>query len=205
MKGFSGATQYLCALWLLALAAPLQAHVASNGFIDATVSGATVSGTLELNVRDAEMAVGLDADRDGRVTWGEVRRASGAVTRYLAAHLQLSAQGIPCALHFGDVRVNARIDGNYLWEPFTAECSAAVQRLRIDYRILDEEDPSHRGLLALRAGGVTQTAVLGAAGTSGTVSTTCCSWSHCCCRRCSCAATAAGQRFRPPDPPGSAS
>jgi hypothetical protein len=152
------------ALLLLGLAAPLQAHVASNGFLEAEVNGATVSGTLEINVRDAEMAVGLDANRDGRVTWGEVRSASAAINRYLGSHLQLSAQGAACVLRFGDVRINERVDGNYLWEPFTAGCGATVQRLGIDYRILDEEDPSHRGLLALRAGGTTQTAVLGAAG-----------------------------------------
>ena len=154
----------VAAAWLMAgLASPLQAHIASNGFLEAQVSGALVTGTLELHVRDAEMAVGLDADHDGRVTWGEVSRASLGIRSYLASHLRFSSQGAACPLQFGDVQINARVDGNYLWLPFTARCPAAVQRLGVDYRLLDEEDPSHRGLLALRAAGVTQTAVLGAA------------------------------------------
>jgi hypothetical protein len=36
-----------------------------------------------------------------------------------------------------------------------------MERLSIDYRLLDDEDPSHRGLLTLTAFGHTQTAVLG--------------------------------------------
>jgi len=38
-----------------------------------------------------------------------------------------------------------------------------LKRLSIDYKVLDAEDPSHRGLLTLSAGGATQTAVLGGA------------------------------------------
>jgi hypothetical protein len=61
--------------------------------------------------------------------------------------------------------VNARVDGNYVWLPLTAECPAGagsrVDHLSIDYRLLDAEDPSHRGLLTLSAHGEAQTAVLG--------------------------------------------
>jgi hypothetical protein len=157
------ASRTILALLLLGIAANVQAHVASNSFLTARLDGARVDGTLELAVRDAEIAVGLDADRDGKVTWGEVRTAQGALAAYLGRHLELAGSDGRCALQFGALQINERVDGNYLWQTFTANCAGAMRKLTITYRLLDEEDPSHRGLLTLTARGVTQTAVLGGA------------------------------------------
>ena len=58
------------------------AHVASNSFLSMQVEGARVDGAVELAVRDAELAVGLDSNRDGKVSWGEVRAAEGSLTLF---------------------------------------------------------------------------------------------------------------------------
>jgi hypothetical protein len=151
------------ALALLQLGAALgaQAHVASNGFLTIQVEGARVDGALELAVRDTEIAVGLDSNHDGKITWGEVRGAQSTLTLYVHQHLHLSGPDGTCMLRLGAMRINERVDGNYLWQPFTAVCPAALQQLTINYRFLEEEDPSHRGLLTLSAQGKVQTAVLG--------------------------------------------
>ncbi len=147
---------------LLLLAAPLaQAHIASNGFLSLKVEHAQVSGALELTIRDGELAVGLDHDGDGKVTWGELKSSQRALQFYVLAHLHLAGADGPCLMDFNPVEVNDRVDGSYLWLPFTADCHGAPKRLSIDYRVLDAEDPSHRGLLTLSAGGTSQTAVLG--------------------------------------------
>jgi len=145
------------------LAAPLaQAHIASNGFLNLKVDGSQVSGALELAIRDGELAVGLDRDRDGKVTWGELRAGQSALQNYVLGHLRLLGAE-SCKMEFGPVQVNERVDGNYLWLPISAACGSVLERLSIDYRVLDAEDPSHRGLLTLSANGATQTAVLGGA------------------------------------------
>jgi HupE / UreJ protein len=146
-------------LWLGSFTSA-NAHVASNSFLRVQVQGSQAVGAIEIAVRDAELAVGLDANRDGQVTWGEVRAAQASLNSYLTQHLQF-ATASRCTLRFGSVQINERVDGHYLWQPFTADCPADIQRLTIDYRLLDEEDPSHRGLLTLMAQKVTQTAVLG--------------------------------------------
>jgi hypothetical protein len=147
---------------LLLLAAPLaQAHIASNGFLRLNVERSQVSGALELTIRDGELAVGLDRDGDGKVTWGELKSSQRALQFYVLAHLGLTGADGPCRMDFNPVEVNDRVDGSYLWLPFTADCHSALKRLSIDYRMLDAEDPSHRGLLTLSAGGTSQTAVLG--------------------------------------------
>jgi HupE / UreJ protein len=149
--------------WLpaLLLAAPLaRAHISSNGFLTLRVDRAQVSGALELAIRDGELSVGLDHDGDGKVTWGELRAGQSALETYVFAHLRLSGAE-SCAMKLGAVQVNERVDGNYLWLPISASCGGVLKRLTIDYRILDSQDPSHRGLLTLSANGATQTAVLG--------------------------------------------
>jgi hypothetical protein len=148
----------------LLVAGPLaQAHIASNGFLSLQVERAEVSGSLELAIRDGELAVGLDRDRDGKVSWGELRASGAALQAYVLGHLNLAGAEGACKLKFGPVQVNERVDGNYLWLPLTADCGSALKRLSIDYRVLNEEDPSHRGLLTLSAHGEVQTAVLGGA------------------------------------------
>ncbi len=137
------------------------AHVASNSFISATVSGAMIDGAVEFSVRDAELAVGVDADRDGQVTWGELRSAGPRLADYVAAHLGFRAQGVACSLELGNIEVDDRSDGNYAWLPFAARCPTPVRRLTLRYRLMEGIDPSHRGLLKLSYGGETQAAVLG--------------------------------------------
>ncbi|MGO9935704.1 MAG: HupE/UreJ family protein [Steroidobacteraceae bacterium] len=145
------------------LAAPLaQAHIASNGFLSLKVDGSQVSGALELAIRDGELAVGLDRDSDGKVTWGELQAGQSALRSYVLGHLRLLGAE-SCRMDLGPVQVNERVDGNYLWLPISAACGGVLKRLSIDYRVLDAEDPSHRGLLTLSANGATQTAVLGGA------------------------------------------
>ena len=124
-------------LLLLSAALGVQAHVASTGFLSLQIDGTRVHGALELSVRDAEIAVGLDRNRDGKVSWGEVRAAQGDFAYYVRRHLHLTGSEGACALSFGSVQINERVDGYYLWEPFTADCPAAMHQLTIDYRLLD--------------------------------------------------------------------
>jgi len=139
-----------------------EAHVASNGFLDVEVQGRDLSGSLELAVRDVELAVGVDADRDGKLTWRELRASEPRLAGYVLQHLSLRAQDQNCEIHFGSLQVNQRVDGNYAWLPFTARCPWALRVLQIRYALMDGIDPSHRGLLRLTAGTHVQSAVLGA-------------------------------------------
>jgi hypothetical protein len=150
-------------LMLMASTAAL-AHVASNGFLLVQVHGQQLSGSIELAVRDVELAIGVDVNRDGKVTWGELRAGAPLLMKYVAQHLSLGAQDSHCPLNFQALQVNERVDGNYAWLPFTALCPLAVRQLRIRYSLMDDIDPSHRGLLTLIDGAISQTGVLGGKG-----------------------------------------
>jgi hypothetical protein len=143
-----------CLLWTGVAAA----HISSSGFLVLKVDdGSGIDGSLELAVRDVEKAVGVDANRDGKVTWGELRASERPLALYVAQHLGIDS----CSLTFKALEVNARVDGAYAWLPFTARCASAPGRLSIHYTMMDGLDPSHRGLLTLIAGNIAQTGVLG--------------------------------------------
>jgi hypothetical protein len=148
---------FLLASW----AAAGQAHIASTGFLSAHVSGTTVTGTIEVAIRDVELAVGADANHDGRITCGELRASEPQLGRYLEQHLNFAAQGQGCELRLQGLKINDRVDGTYAWLPFVAECPVAVRQLTIGYTLLQDIDPSHRGLLTLVADSFAQTGVLG--------------------------------------------
>lgn len=162
--------RFAAALLSLALAASASAHIASNGFLTANIEGREITGSVELALRDAELAVGLDTDGDGKITWGELRLGAPQLVRYLASHLSFAAQGGTCSLAFQSMQVNDRVDGNYAWLPFTALCPSAVHELQIRYTVLQDMDRSHRGLLTLTAGHVAQTGVLGGSASAETFS-----------------------------------
>jgi hypothetical protein len=136
-------------------------HIASNGFLTLNVEGANLTGSLELSLRDAELAVGLDSNGDGKIKWGEVRARQRELELYVRSKLSLGYGASRCTQEFSPVEINERVDGNYLWLPFTAACGSRVTQLVIDYRLLRDIDPSHRGLLTVTAWGETQTGVVG--------------------------------------------
>jgi hypothetical protein len=150
------------ALALALMLSPVaRAHIASNGFLMVQVHAQQLSGSIELAVRDVELAIGVDEDRDGKVSWGELRASEPRLRRYVAQHLSFSAQNRACVLDFQALEVNERVDGNYAWLPFSARCPLGVRQLSIGYSLMDDIDPSHRGLLTLIDGAVAQTGVLG--------------------------------------------
>jgi hypothetical protein len=148
-------------LLTLMLTGVASAHISSSGFLVVHVQGRNLSGSLEIALRDAELAVGVDANHDGKITWGELRAAEPRLVEYVAQHLTLSARSSACPMTFQALQVNERVDGNYAWLPFTAQCSAVASKLSVHYSLMDDLDPSHRGLLTLTSGTAAQTGVLG--------------------------------------------
>lgn len=164
--GLRGAGGVWLSAWAcLLLATTAHAHIASNGFLTINVDGTRLSGSIELAMRDAELAVGLDSNRDGTITWGEVRAHQRDLELYVRSKLVIGDGPTRCSEEFSSVEVNERVDGNYLWLPFTVGCGGPrLTKLAIDYRLMQGIDPSHRGLLTVTAWGGTQTGVLSGQG-----------------------------------------
>ena len=156
------------ALWLAA--APVHAHKPSDSYLSVVVpegsDGAPPSGRWDIALRDLDFAIGLDANGDGDITWGELRARHAAIAAYAQARLGLAADGVACSVEVGAQAVDSHTDGAYSVLPLRFLCpraagAPAIGKITLDYRLFADIDPQHRGLLNLSAGGSTRTAVFG--------------------------------------------
>jgi hypothetical protein len=142
----------LCRALVVAFAALLctpsaQAHKSSDAYLRLSADeGGGTRLRWDIALRDLDAVLELDADGDGRLTWGEVKAARGAIDRL--ALQSLSAPG--CSWQLREHELERRSDGAYavLW--LHSACAPGQVR-SVEYRLFRDNDPTHRGLL--RAGG----------------------------------------------------
>jgi hypothetical protein len=147
----------------LALAglAPAQAHKPSDSYLAITVGTSEISGQWDIALRDLDFAIGLDADGNGEITWGEVRVKHSEIAAYALARLAVRGDGEPCAIAPGAQQIDDHTDGAYTVLPLAIRCAKTPAQLAIDYTLFADLDPQHRGLLNLQASGNARSAVLG--------------------------------------------
>lgn len=149
----------MLALLALAFASAAFAHKPSDSYLSLAVDGAAIAGQWDIALRDLDFALGLDADQDGAITWGEVNAKRVEIVAYATSRLALGPADAPCRLRVRDLLVDHHSDGAYAVLRFAAACGAAPATLDVGYRLLFDLDPQHRGLLKLSARNVTRTAV----------------------------------------------
>ena len=145
--------------WALLLSVPASAHKPSDSYLTLNVAGAQVDGQWDIALRDLDMAIGLDADGNGELTWDEVRLRHQAIAAYALARLKLSNGGAACPLQVTGHLLDDHTDGAYAVMRLRATCPAEVAALDVDYGLLFDIDPQHKGLLKLSHGAHTSTAI----------------------------------------------
>lgn len=138
---------FLCVAWLLPALA--QAHKASDSYLRLEVKESLVSGRWDIGLRDLDYALGLDADGDGRLTWGEVRDRQADIQALALSRLTIEADGTLCRTLIESLRIVDLNDGAYAALPFRSTCLAPPRSLSLRYDLLFDLDPQHRGLLRL--------------------------------------------------------
>ena len=147
--------------WLIALfvALPAHAHKPSDSYLVIDAGAATLAGQWDIALRDLDHAIGLDADGNGEITWGELRARHADIAAYALARLALQADGRACPLKAGEQLVDSHTDGAYTVLRFEAACAAPPKQLQIEYRLFADLDPQHRGLLNLKSAAGVRSAV----------------------------------------------
>ena len=155
------AWRWLCAA-LIVLGTPLvHAHKPSDSYLTLKVGEGAIAGQWDIALRDIDFAIGLDADGDGNITWGEVRAKHAEIAAYALARLAISADGAPCATAAGQQLIDNHTDGAYTVLKLRIDCPRTPTQLAVTYKLFSDIDPQHRGLLNLESHGATRTAILG--------------------------------------------
>jgi HupE / UreJ protein len=137
------------------------AHKSSDSYLTLSLSELGNKGQWDIALRDLDYAIGLDNDQNGAITWGELRSRREAVTTFALSHLQISSGGLtPCQVNSSDFLVDSHTDGAYAVLQFDFQCPEPVTELEINYSLLYDLDPQHRGLLRVDYQNTTHTAVL---------------------------------------------
>jgi len=135
-------------LIVMALAGPAWAHKPSDAHLALAVDGDRVTGRLDIAIRDLDAAVGLDADGDGAITWGELQAAAPRIAMYVQDRVALAGDAdLACPLALGDGALVDLSDGAYWALPVSARCASAPHELAVAYRLLFDIDAQHRGLV----------------------------------------------------------
>lgn len=139
------------------------AHKPSDSYLGVVSENGVLHGQWDIALRDLDFAVGLDANGDGEITWGELRAKHAELDAYALTRLSVSVDGRRCALAPLAHLVDDHSDGTYAVLRFSIECGSMAQahEITIEYKLFFDLDPSHRGLLRLQHDGHTRTAILG--------------------------------------------
>ena len=148
-------------LLLLLAAGSAHAHKPSDSYLFISVEGAAVRGQWDIALRDLEFAVGLDANGDNAITWGELRAKRGEIEAYAFSRLKINSDGRTCATSSSEFLVDEHSDGAYAVLRFGADCGAREPaQVEVSYSLFFDLDSTHRGLLRFERGGAAQAGVL---------------------------------------------
>lgn len=153
--------------WLLfflaaMMALPAAAHNPSDSFLHLEVRDRQVQGAWEIALRDLEVSTGLDANFDGRITWGELKAQEPALQALVTQQLHLRTPTSACTTAFDQLRVSEHNDGHYAALQFTATCPEKIETLHLEDQYLYDRDAQHKNLVAITNGTVSQSYVLSA-------------------------------------------
>lgn len=144
---------------------PASAHKESDAYLtlhtDRTDLHA-LGGQWDIALRDLDFALGIDSNHDGQITWGEVQAHRRAIEDYALARLAVKGDGLTCTMQPTAQEIDDHTDGAYDVIEFRATCDKDIPaKLTVVYRLFDNVDPYHRGIVTIRANGITAGAVLG--------------------------------------------
>ncbi len=141
----------------LSAACPALAHKASDAYLHMSdvpgdslkspPSGAT-RWVLSLALRDIDAALEtLDANNDRQLTWGEIDDARVSLERWTGEGLSLSCDGQTQAPVWTFQALEKRDDGHFARLAMDLPC-APESAIGLRYRLMAQQDPTHRLLVA---------------------------------------------------------
>lgn len=142
-------TRVVAVLAVLLASSTAWAHKPSDAQVKLAVQGQTVTGTIDIAIRDLDGAMVLDADGDGAITWTEITAMAPQITAYVTERLSIATDRAGCRMQLGTAALIDLSDGPYWSLPIEAACSETPAALTVGYSLLFDIDAQHRGLVTL--------------------------------------------------------
>ena len=128
-----------CAAW---------AHKSSDSYLQLEAAPDHLDVRWDIALRDLDVPLDLDADGDGKLSWGEIRTAWPRIEAYALPRLAIAG----CPLHTTGQGLERRNDGAYAVIRLQSSCTLAAQP-DITYTLFAEVDPTHRGIAKIQRPG----------------------------------------------------
>lgn len=149
----------LCAL--VCCVSTAWAHKPSDSYLSLTArDGGQLEVSWHVALRDLDGELYLDANEDGRLTWGEVRTRWADMRAYVRPHLRLTHAGVACDMVAHSDQPPAVIehtDGQYAVFNWAVQCPLSAGQpwadVNVDYSLFALTDPTHRGIVRWRMQG----------------------------------------------------
>jgi hypothetical protein len=119
-------------------------------------------GRWDISLRDLEDAVGLDANGDSAVSWGELVARQEEVVAYAAPRLRVAGDSSACALAAALGGVDTHGGATFAVLTLDGRCAAPPRWLRLDYDLLFDIDRAHRGIVSVTSAAGSATGVVAA-------------------------------------------
>jgi HupE/UreJ protein len=124
------------------------AHKASDSYLQIDAMPDRLDVRWDIALRDLDVALDLDSDADGKLTWGEVRAAWPRIETYALQRLAIEG----CALSSVGRSLERRNDGAYAVLRLRSSCTLPAAP-RISYGLFADVDPTHRGIVKVQRAG----------------------------------------------------
>jgi hypothetical protein len=128
-------------LALLAAAGLADAHKSSDSYLQLDAAPNALTVRWDVALRDLDVALDLDSNDDGQLSWGEVKAAWPRIESYALPRLRIAG----CELRPTGRGLERRNDGAYAVIYLASPCTLAASP-SISYSLFAEVDPTHRGL-----------------------------------------------------------
>jgi hypothetical protein len=139
------------------LCAPAWAHKPSDSYLTLRGEADGIAVRWDMALRDLDYVLQLDRDGNGELSWGEVRQRSGEIERLAVSHLAFTSQGANCPLEAAaPMMLERHSDGTYAVLTLHARCPQLAETVQVDYSLLFDLDPTHRGLAQWTPAGASQ-------------------------------------------------
>ncbi|MDZ4761760.1 MAG: HupE/UreJ family protein [Alphaproteobacteria bacterium] len=149
----------LAVIAILFTAAPAQAHQTSLSYISVADEGGALAANFKVSFLDLEVAIGIDQDLDGKVTWGETRESLDAVSSYALSRTVFTAGGV-CSLALRSAEPLIDNGEAYLSLGFALTCPDPEAPVAVSTSMFSEIDPTSRVLVSSVTGGERRSFVL---------------------------------------------